>query len=139
MLVTNASSNSGASGAPVHQILSFTNSTMYGPVNPNNLSYSMSLYATPAMAPTNTSRGSTIGQIFPAFQAQPSTSTGLNLGISNAMATAAFTEVAIGATVTATILGTTSLTYINVGGLPFSGSTTTGFSTSAYGVLLLWQ
>ena len=139
ILATNSTlATSGANG-PCAQVISYTNSTVYGPSSPNNLAYASSLYATPGWAPTNTSRTSTVGQIFPAYQIQPSTSTGLNLGITNAMATAAINEVALGATVTATVLGSTSLTYICVNGLPWANTSSTGFNPTNYGVLLLWQ
>jgi hypothetical protein len=139
ILATNSTTASSGAAGPGAQVISYTNSTVYGPSSPNNLAYSSSLYATPGWAPTNTSRSSTVGQIFPAYQMQPSTSTGLNLGITNAMATAAINEVALGATVTATVLGSTSLTYICVNGLPWANTSSTGFNPTNYGVLLLWQ
>ncbi len=81
----------------------------------------------------------TTGQIFPVWQYAP-TATVPGYGITNALGLGVNTEIALGATVPVTVLGSTSLTYINVAG-GIGGNNTigqSGLAVATYGVLMLW-
>lgn len=83
----------------------------------------------------------TQGQIFPVFQMDPATTLGpANAGITNQLAIGCFNDIALNASISATILGSTSLTYMQVG-VPF-GYTSLGPTTGAntvFGLLMLFQ
>ena len=139
ILDTNSATGTNAATGACVQIISYTNSTVYGPTLPANLNYTSQTFLSPPFVPTNSSRGSTVGQIGPVYQVQPSTTTGLNLGITNCAASCITTEIPLHSTVTATVLGSTSLTYINCGSLPFANSGMTGWSAANFSCLMLWQ
>ncbi|MBA0084319.1 MAG: hypothetical protein HRJ53_04920 [Acidobacteria bacterium Pan2503] len=83
----------------------------------------------------------TAGQIFPVYQMDPAATTGPpNIGITNAMAIGCINDLAVNSTVTTTILGSTSLTYIQVG-VPFGYTSLGAYSSQNLniGILMLWQ
>ncbi len=79
----------------------------------------------------------TAGQVFPCWQYAP-TASAPGAGVMNAMALCNQTEIAIGATVTLTILGSTSLTYISGMGASSSYGAISA-SIIVYGILRIWQ
>jgi hypothetical protein len=136
---TNAAS--GANGTPF-QWYNAATTVWLGPVNgtPVGVTYT-EWCATPYQ--TAAGGGSTIvgtaGQVFPCFQYAP-TASAPALGVTNAHAVCLQAEIAIGATVTLTILGSTSLTYI--AGMATSTSMAfkgLGISTTGFAYLRLWQ
>jgi hypothetical protein len=79
----------------------------------------------------------TAGYVFPCWQYAP-TASAPGTGITNAFAMANLTEVSLGSTVTVTILGSTSLTYI-CGQVPSTSIASINLGLTSYGVLRLWQ
>jgi len=87
---------------------------------------------------TSTLEGSSC-QVFPLWQ-YASTSSAALYGITNAAAMCIAAELALGATMAATLIGSTSLTYINAGSpLGVSSFTIQTYSITTYGMALLWQ
>jgi hypothetical protein len=78
----------------------------------------------------------TNGQVFPVIQRANSSSAPF-WGFSNALALCIFAEVATNATTTMTLIGNTSLTYINVGAPHGNGEAT--YASATFGLLMLWQ
>lgn len=142
-----------ATGAPtatsVTQITNAANATGNASSlgNVQVIDYSTSTAVTPAVTTawgyipwgmTSTLAGTT-GNVFPCFQ-YALTSTVPASGVTNTMALAIINEVAVGATVSVTVIGSTTLTYICVGH-PFGGGSLTNVAYGAtnVGVLMLWQ
>ena len=87
---------------------------------------------------TGTLEGSSC-HVFPLWQYASSSSASL-YGITNAAAMCVAAELSLGSTMTATLIGSTSLTYINAGSpIGVGGFATTNYSVSTYGLALLWQ
>lgn len=88
---------------------------------------------------TTTVQGTT-GQVFPIIQWAP-TATVPGAGITNAVALGVNAEISLGATVVITVIGSLSLTYINVGQLFGSNTISTpgAYGAAQYGFLMLWQ
>lgn len=138
-MLTNASSANGSStGNQVYyQIIDYSTSTVYGPTGGIATNWSGSWCWIPFQA-TQTIQGS-LGQIFPCVQFVATASTP-PYGITNLYAVCLHSEIPIGGTITATVLGSTSLTYMNVAN--FAGCIYCGnnnIQSSTYGCLFLWQ
>lgn len=87
----------------------------------------------PPLALANTLVGAN-AQVFPVWQYTP------RLGITNQLAVAVLSEIAVNSTVAITVLGALSVTYLSVGGMTGCGSTFgSSYASNAYSVLMLWQ
>jgi hypothetical protein len=135
---TNASAASGSSTP--FQWYQASNTTWFGPGAGSGLTWTAWTFC-----PYQTAAGGgstiagTAGQVFPAFQWAPTASVPA-LGVTNALATCLQAEIAIGSTVSLTILGSTTLTYIC--GMATStniGLNAYGISTTGMGYLRVWQ
>lgn len=132
MLITNSSTANGVSASDGKtQCLNFNTSAA-------QTLPAADAWGTIPFSTTATLEG-TAGMVFPCFQYKGNASTP-GWGITNACALGINNEIGIGNTVTVTILGVTSLTYLNTGH-PFNGSTYTNvaYSATTYGFLMLWQ
>lgn len=113
--------------------------TWLGPVAASGLDFTYWCFA--PFNPANQSGGSTLvgtaGQVFPCFQYAPTASVPPH-GVTNVHALCYTTEIAIGATVTLVILGSTSLTYI-AGMVCSTGIGGVAYSISHFNVLRVWQ
>lgn len=138
VVTTNSSNTSAGFSGPYTVFISYTNSTVYGPSVPNTMTYNSWWPIQPGGVQV-TMRGSLTAQVLPALQIRPSTSTGLNLGYSNFGGLVITNEWALHATGTVTMLGSTSLTYINVGILPWGNAGSNGYQTTYWSVIMLWQ
>lgn len=136
MLLTNSSTATGGNNSGFMQVLSYNLSAAYlntAPI-PTSAAWGFIPFT------STTSLEGTSGNIFPIFQWAGSSSSA-GYGITNALALTVLADIAVGATVTVTVLGSVSLTYICVGTIT-GGSTMIGslsYSAATYGVLMLWQ
>lgn len=142
--------NTGAPTATAVNLLTNSNSTVGSTANGGcfqSLNYSLSTTTisnnascTWVFVPLNflsTVQG-TNGQIFPGFQYGPGASAP-GLGITNAFGACVEAEIALHATVTVTVLGSLSLTYIMVGNALGNNSLSgQGYAAATYGALMLW-
>lgn len=87
---------------------------------------------------TSYSQEGTVAMVFPVFQYLGSAAAP-GFGITNAMALGINNEINVGATAAVTILGTLSLTYLNVGGGVSTSNLGPGYGVTNYGMLMLWQ
>lgn len=139
-MLTNSSSFVGGStgNQTYYQIVDYSTGTVFGPAaGALATSWQTNWMWVPFLS-LQTIQG-TVGQIFPCVQYAPTASTP-PFGITNLIAGCLLTEIPIGGTITATVLGSTSLTYMNVSsftGCTYIGNNNAGAST--YGVLFLWQ
>lgn len=134
MLLTNAATATGVTAASGDmQVLSYNLSAAY--LNSNPIAVSTSWVFVPFQS-TGTLNG-TAGQIFPVFQWNGNTGVP-GYGITNALALGLVAEVSVGSTVTVTVLGSVSLTYIAVAGA-VGTSNLGGYSAATYTLLMLWQ
>ncbi len=78
----------------------------------------------------------TAGQVYPCFQFAPTASVP-GIGVSNVYALCQLSEISLGSTVTLTILGSTSLTYIC--GQGASSAPFVGGAATVIGMLRIWQ
>lgn len=136
MLLTNSPVAAGGNNNGVMQVISFNLSAAY--LNSGPITTSTNWGCIP-FSTTGTLEG-TAGQIFPIFQWNGSASVP-GYGITNACALCANNDISVGSTVTITVLGSVSLTYIGVGGALGGGSFLTpgSFAMTNFGLLMLWQ
>lgn len=88
---------------------------------------------------TNYSQEGTAAMVFPVYQYK-GTASAPGFGITNALALAVDAEITVGNTAACTILGSLSLTYINVGGaLGAASLTAKNYNASTFGLMMLWQ
>ena len=135
MLLTNSSSATGTSSSGNMQVISYNLSAAY--LNSNPIAVSTGWGYVP-FGSTGTLEG-TAGQIFPVFQWAGSSSVP-GYGVTNALALCLQSEINIGSTVTVTVLGSVSLTYVNVAsGVAVTALTNVSYAITAINVLMLWQ
>lgn len=135
MLLTPSSTATGSTTDGNMQVLSYNLSAAY--LNSNPIASTLYWGFIP-FSSTGTLEGSA-GQIFPVFQWNGS-STVPGYGITSAAALALISEISIGSTVTVTVLGSVSLTYISVGSpVGTSSLTGIGYSATSYTMLMLWE
>jgi hypothetical protein len=120
---------------PYSQAILYGPATVAGPTTnlTNSVAY-VPFSVTSTLVGTN-------GQVFPCFQ-NAGISTAPGLGVTSQAAFCLLSEVAVNATVSMTILGSTPVTYISVGSaFSMSGVALTALSYSpvTYGFLLPWQ
>lgn len=137
MMLTNSSTSTGNTTAGgVMQVLSYNLSAAYlnsGPIT-GSTNWTFIPFTT-----TGTLEG-TSGNIFPVMQWSGSSSVP-GYGMTNALAMGLIAEISVGSTVTVTVIGSVSLTYIAVAG---SGSgniaiAAPGYAINTYSLLMLWQ
>jgi hypothetical protein len=136
MLLTNSATATGAGNPGTMQVLSYNLSAAY--LNGNPIAGSTAWCFVP-FSSTGTLEG-TAGQIFPVFQWNGSSSVA-GYGITNAAALGMVSEVAVNSTITVTVLGSVSLTYMSVGGC-FGANAfglSSAYAATTYSVLMLWQ
>ena len=124
---------SSASCIGLHYYIDYSTSTS-GTQGTNNAYWAL----IPNLQTTSSVAG-TVGQIFPVFQYAP-TSSAPGWGITNAVAFCITADIALNATVTCTVIGSNSLTYMQVG-VPFGATSASGvgMAGTTTGILMLWQ
>lgn len=132
LILSNNLSNLGTSASgPFMQGLGYSLTTTFPPTASTTQWATIPLNAATTLAGTN-------GQVFPAFQWAPTSSTP-PYGITNAYALGVNAEIPMNVTVTVTILGTTSLTYMSSGVGCGNATYNIGYIASSYAGLMLWQ
>jgi hypothetical protein len=135
---TNAAT-SATSGTPF-QWYQASNTTWFGPgAGSGNTWTAWTFCPYQTAAGGGSTLAGTAGQVFPAFQWAPTASVPA-LGVANALATCLQAEISVGSTVSLTILGSTTLTYIC--GMATSSSIALGayaINTTGMGYLRIWQ
>lgn len=138
MLLTNSATATGAAiGGGIMQVLSYNLSAAY--LNGSPIPVSSGWCYIP-FSSTATLKG-TAGSVFPVFQWNGSSSVP-GYGITSALALGILAEISAGSTLTTTMLGSVSLTYISVGGAlgnNASGMGNVGYASATYTLLMLWQ
>lgn len=142
--ITSSNNATGQSTCPTTAIYAANPSLFYlnaGSSNVGNIAPGYIIPSPPFNSTQTIMGGGGAGQVFPIYQLAPAGTTGpMNIGITNALCYGSLVEFAVGSTVTVTILGSTSLTYIGVGN-PWG--TLNYYMNVSFGtywqILMLWQ